>query len=85
MVRAGEGGFLFDEFKSKNVVAIGWNKLGDLVKAKNNDEIKDKLIKTYEYTNGKLANVTCQLSRFRFDFKIADHVITITQSLGNTL
>ena len=29
MVRAGPGGFLYNEFKEKNVVAIGWD-IGDL-------------------------------------------------------
>ena len=32
MVRAGEGGYPFEEFKDKNVVAIGWNDVGDLSK-----------------------------------------------------
>jgi restriction system protein len=30
MVRAGEGGYLADEFVERKLVAIGWNDVGDL-------------------------------------------------------
>lgn len=30
MVRAGEGGFLFDDFKSQSIVAIGWEEMDDM-------------------------------------------------------
>ncbi|MFN8342903.1 MAG: hypothetical protein U0V64_14670 [Cyclobacteriaceae bacterium] len=32
MVRAGEHGYLIEEFPQKNVVGLGWNDLGDLRK-----------------------------------------------------
>ncbi len=32
MVRAGEVAYLFEEFKDKNIVAIGWVELGNLTK-----------------------------------------------------
>ena len=30
MFRAGEGGYLFDEFRKDSIVAVGWNEIGDL-------------------------------------------------------
>lgn len=41
MVRAGEGAFLIDDFRSKNIVSIGWNKIGDVSAVKRKDKIKD--------------------------------------------
>ena len=76
MVRAGEGGFLFDEFKSKSIVAIGWNEIGDLSGIKTGEEIRKLLNKTYGYSGGKLINATGQINRFRFDFKLGDYTIT---------
>ena len=32
MVRAGQGAYLIDDFRKKNLVAIGWQELGDLVR-----------------------------------------------------
>ena len=29
MVRAGEGAYLIEDFENKNVVAVGWEELGD--------------------------------------------------------
>jgi len=76
MVRAGEGGFLFEEFRSKGIIAIGWNEIGDLSKISNSEEIRNLLSKTYKYSGGKLINATGQISRFRFDFKVNDFTIT---------
>ena len=45
MVRAGENAFLIDDFKDKNIIAIGWNYLGDLKKYHDKEEIKDQLKK----------------------------------------
>jgi len=40
MVRS-EGGDLFEEFKNKKVVALGWNDMGDLSKVNSLDELKE--------------------------------------------
>lgn len=37
LVRAGEDGYLIDEF-ARGFVAIGWHKLGDLSEARDPDE-----------------------------------------------
>ena len=47
MVRAGRGGYLIEEFKRKNIVAIGWDELGDLSKFRNSEEIKEAVKEIY--------------------------------------
>lgn len=54
MIRAGEGGFLIDEF-AKGVVAIGWG-LGDLAQFKTRDELKTAYRQAYpQQKPGKVA------------------------------
>ncbi|GEM_PF-2381350 len=47
VVRAGEHGRLFSEFQKKNVVAIGWNSVGDLSNVSSLNEIKALLRKAF--------------------------------------
>lgn len=76
MVRAGEGAFLIDRFKNENRVVIGWE-IGDLNKVKNLDEIKN-LIKKHqpEKKVGQVNIAASQISKFRFNFKKGDYVIS---------
>lgn len=77
MVRAGVGAHLFNDFKNKDIIAIGWNKVGDLSKIASSEEIKQIMKEQYpEYKKGKLNISAGQLSRFRFDFEKGDSVIT---------
>lgn len=77
MVRAGEGAYLFDEFQSKNIVAIGWNEIGDLSKVSTPEEIKQIVKEKYSYSKlGQLNKSAGQINRFKFDFKKGDDVIT---------
>ena len=77
MVRAGEAGYLFQDFKDNKVVAIGWNEVGDLTKLSNSKEIKERVKEAYpEEKEGSIAMSASQISKFRFDFKIGDSVIT---------
>ncbi len=76
MVRAGEGAFLIDKFKNENRVVIGWS-IGDLTNIKSADEIK-QLIRD-KYPEQKLGNINIsasQVSKFRFEFKIGDNVVS---------
>jgi restriction system protein len=76
MVRAGEDAFLFDIFKNKNLVAIGWE-IGDISKISKPEEIKN-LVKS-KYTENSLAQIIVwsgQINRFRYDFKNGDRVVT---------
>jgi len=78
MVRAGEGAYLFDEFKEKNVVAIGWNDVGDLSNVEEDlNEIKERLKKQYpDDSKGKVNISAGQIYRFRYRFDKNDYVIT---------
>ena len=79
MVRAGEGGYLFEEFKDKNAVAIGWNDLGDLSKVTSLDELKELYRREEaeeEEKEGKV-NASCgMLRRFKDEIHKGDYVIT---------
>lgn len=69
MVRAGEDAYLVDDFLTKNVVAIGWNQVGDLTQLKDLESLKAKLQAAYpDYKTGQINNFAGQIYRFRFDF-----------------
>jgi restriction system protein len=77
MVRAGEHGRVFEDFKQHNIVAIGWDDLEDLTNIQNAGEIRGKIDQKYkEETTGWKAISASQVSRFRFDFKENDYVVT---------
>lgn len=77
MVRAGEDGFLIDDFKKKNYVSIGWNELSDLSRTRDRDEIKELLFKKRSHDKkSQVAHAAGQISRFLFDFEKGDYVVT---------
>jgi restriction system protein len=77
MVRAGEGGYLLDEFLSRGLVAIGWNGIGDLAPLSTSDKIKAALRKDDpEYTDAQININAGQIYRFRNEFKKGDYVVT---------
>lgn len=77
MVRAGEGGYLLDEFLSRGLVAIGWNGIGDLAPLNTSDKIKAALrADDPEYTDAQININAGQIFRFRNEFKKGDHVVT---------
>lgn len=76
MVRAGGDAHLFNEFKTKSIIAIGW-KLGDLSKITASSEIKPKVKQAYpDEKEGYISITASQISKFRFDFKNEDKIIT---------
>ena len=81
MVRAGEQGYLYDEFLSKKVVAIGWNEIGDLTHVKTPEEIKARLRTEYPQARpGQIDNYAGQISRFRFGINKGEQVLTYNPS-----
>lgn len=77
MVRAGRDAFLIDDFKTKNIVAIGWGKVNNLSHVKNPEEIKHILKEAYpDYKDGKIYITAGQFSRIRFDFNKGDKVVS---------
>ncbi len=77
MVRAGEDAVHFEEFKNNKIVAVGWNEMGDLSKAKDPAALKSMVEQTYkDAKDGWKAISAGMLSRFLFDFKPGDYVLT---------
>ena len=75
MVRAGGDGQLFDEFKNKGFVAIGWDKIVDVSAVKNLDQIKELVRRSYpNASNGQVNIWASQINRFRFEFHKEDYV-----------
>lgn len=74
LLSAGEGNKLWETFKEKKQISIGWNKLGDLRKYKDKREISDTLKELYETdhrpTNDALAN-----EQFVREMKEGDYVL----------
>jgi len=82
MVRAGEGAFLVDDFLTKNIVSIGWNKIGDLSKVNNLDKLKELIRVNYpDYKDGQVISSAGQIFRFLTEFKKGDCVITYNPSV----
>ncbi|MBI3032407.1 restriction endonuclease [Candidatus Woesearchaeota archaeon] len=77
MVRAGESAYLIDDFKKKNYVAIGWNRIKDASKIKDKEEVKQLIQEKYS-ENKKHQNIVSagQFSRFLFEFKKGDYVLS---------
>lgn len=78
MVRAGEAAYLVEEFKKKNVVAIGWMELGNLTKKSinKNDLINLTKEKYPDAREGQIVMSASQFYKFIKDIKIDDYVLT---------
>lgn len=77
MVRAERGGRLFDLFKDKSVVAIGWSEIGSLDDLASRDKIASQVAKQWpEWHPQKVSMSAGQLHRFRNEMEIGDRVIT---------
>lgn len=77
LVRAGEAAYLVDDFVSKNIIAIGWDEIGDLTKVESLEGIKKLLRNCFPgYKEGKINITAGQLYRFRSIFKKEDVVLT---------
>jgi restriction system protein len=78
MVRAGEDAFLIDDFKKKNYVSIGWNELSDLSKVSSKEKIKELVEEKCDFYTKKsqVYSAAGQISRFLFDFKKGDYVLS---------
>jgi restriction system protein len=74
MVRAGEAGYLFDEFERQQCVAIGWEQ--DFTNAKTIEDIKRRLAQDENYRAGALANAAAMVFKFRHSMAVGDKVVT---------
>src|SRR5438309_799224 len=76
MVRAGQAGYVADEF-ARGYIAIGWNKVGDLSVATTHAEIRKAYLTAYpEAKPGEIGNAVAMLHKFRSTLKQGDHVLS---------
>lgn len=76
MIRAGEGGYLLEEFE-KGIVAIGWSEAGALADKTQRDLRLRLLNDVYAGSKaGKIQNVASVLWRFSQVVKVGDGVVT---------
>jgi restriction system protein len=81
MIRAGEGGYMLNEFIEKKIIAIGWSQIGDLSKVRDQNEIKSLLsIKYPEYTQPQINNFAAQIYKFRFSIEIGQKILSYNAS-----
>ncbi|HZG28508.1 MAG TPA: restriction endonuclease [Ensifer sp.] len=81
MVRAERDGRLFDTFKDRSVVAIGWNEVGDLSTIKTRRAVADLVAGVWpELKPQSIAMATGLLHRFANEIEIGDMVITYSPS-----
>jgi len=80
MIRAGNGGRYFDDFKDNGCVAIGWNALGDLRQYKSPEALKEAYIQHFGNAKpGRTANAIAMIRKFRDDILPGDLLITYSQ------
>lgn len=86
MVRAGEEGFLFDEFRDHNLIAIGWNEFGNLAGVTSQDEIRTQYVQKYPGEKaGKVSNAAAMIYKFAAVLKPGHRVTTYSPSLREYL
>lgn len=73
LLSAGENARLWNEFKEKNIIAIGWGDLGDLRQFKNKDEMERSLNKLYPIDKRQTNNLKA-LEDFSTNMQIGDIV-----------
>ena len=76
MIRAGEAGYLIDEF-ARGYVAIGWEDIGDLSSLETTETIRARYEEAYPGQKpGKVVNSVAVLHKFRTILKPGDRVLT---------
>ncbi|WP_076392970.1 restriction endonuclease [Rhizobium sp. RU33A] len=81
MVRAERDGRLFDAFKEKSAVAIGWNEVGDLSAVKTRKAVADLVTAAWPETKAQsVAMAAGQLHRFVNEIEVGDMIVTYNPS-----
>lgn len=77
MVRAGEGGFRFDEFKAQSLVSIGWHEVGDMSSLKTRNDFSEAMARSLPNARaGQIAASAGQTYRFVHEISLSDLIIT---------
>ncbi len=81
MVRAGRSGRFAESFRERSVVALGWEKVGDLTDCTSREAVLTKVRDAYpDYTLPAARMAASQLHRFRTEFSIGDRIVTYDAS-----
>ncbi len=84
MVRAGENGYLFDDFQKNHYAAIGWNEIGDLKDVTTVEQVRDRYIQHYPGEKpSKLNNAVAMI--FKFRAVLARKVIMLLPTIHRTV
>ena len=77
MVRAQEGGRLFDVFKDQSIIAIGWSDIGSLEALKTREDMVALVAAEWpDWHPQKISMSAGQLYRFRHEMRQGDRVVT---------
>ena len=77
MVRAGEGGFRFEDFREGSRVSIGWHQIGTLSALRSRKDFIKVVGETYpKYRKGQVISAASTLYRFVREIKVGHSVIT---------
>lgn len=77
MVRAGRGGNFIDDFLERNIVAIGWNDLGDIPNNLSRDELMARVIQAWPNRKKSQTAISVgQIYRYLNEMKIGDRVLS---------
>ena len=81
MVRAGEGGFRFEEFQSQSQVTISWHEMGNLSTLNLRTDFQKVAAAAYPNVSaGTLSSYAGQTFRFVREMKTGDYVVTYNPS-----
>ena len=84
MVRAGDDAILYDEFRKKNIVAIGWG-IGD-VRNQDKDKIKELLREKYPNKGERsIGSFSGTITRFISELKEGDYVVSVSDKTKRNL
>ena len=77
MVRAGEDGYLIEEFDRGCIIAIGWHKIGDLSAVTSEEEISELYDRAYPDAKPVKARLAVSMiCRFRFILEKNEKIVT---------
>lgn len=76
MIRAGEGGYLIDEFDNAGYVGIGWEGAGDFTEVQTIDEMREIIRTMPDVKPGARANSASMAYKFRRSIEPGDRVIS---------
>jgi restriction system protein len=81
LVRAGEGAYLVDDFRTGSFVSIGWIELGDASSLKTREQFTQAVARAYpDMRRGQIAMSAGQVFRFAREMKIGDRMLTYDPS-----